>query len=265
MTYPSDWTPKQVEYLRSLVQLAGVVSEHDHPDRLLMYSEGASILRALQDPTFSSYYNRGDFIKSGYKYLICDVGGSKVKMNTYIMKLPPGTSTDIKVEYKCDWDENYTKLPARLLKGTHNLHEQCKEYLLSNFFTFKYLDDQRREDFEELVNNVILDGSKELSKRTIEKNDLLIFHVPTSLVKFFNSQLHRFDPATLLSQKVNFFGEDSEIEDTAILAMQPTELERNVFKPVCEEIVNYFENILKTVGESVDAIIFSGGFCFQNT
>lgn len=158
MTYPSDWTPEQVEYLRSLVKLSGMLGEHDHPDRLLMYSEGASILRALQYPLHSQF--NGDIIKAGYKYLICDVGGSKVKMNSYIMKLPPGTGTNIKVEYRCDWDENYTKVPSRLPFGTQNLNEKCKTYLISKFFTFEYLSDQRRDDFEALVNNVTHYGIK---------------------------------------------------------------------------------------------------------
>lgn len=37
-----------------------------------------------------------------------------------------------------------------------------------------------------------------------------------------------------------------------------------MFKPICKKIIYYFENVLQTVGESVDAIILRGGFCFAD-
>lgn len=143
MTYPSYWTPEQVAYLKSLAQAAGIVDKHDHPFRLIMYSEEASILRYLQEP------HSPDRMKQGHKYLICDIGGSKVKMSLYEIKEPRNTRNNMKGEQLCDWDTNYMNEPPQLFVGAQSVIKRCEKYVLSrlslpeNMFS---LEEEREEE-----------------------------------------------------------------------------------------------------------------------
>ncbi|CAO3657358.1 unnamed protein product [Mucor hiemalis] len=141
MTYPSHWAPRKVAYLRSLVQKAGIINEQDHPGRLLMYSEGASLLRALQQPKF------GGIINQGCTYMICDIGGSSVKMSLFDITEPLDARSDIKGERFCEWDVNYMKKPPQLSIGLQNIIKQCEFYVLSRLsIPVKMLDDNNYQD-----------------------------------------------------------------------------------------------------------------------
>lgn len=158
MTYPCYWTPEQVAYLKSLVQIAGIIDENDHPARLIMYSEEASILRYLQEPN--------DRIKQGHKYLICDVGGSKVRMSLYEIKEPLDTRNNMKGERYCHWDKNFMKEDPELPVGAQNIVKQCEAYVLSKLstpdtnFTLEDIEEQggslynAREHFGRLVDSI---------------------------------------------------------------------------------------------------------------
>ncbi|CAO3657343.1 unnamed protein product [Mucor hiemalis] len=118
MTYSTNWGPKEVAYLRSLVQRAGVINEQDHPDRLLMYSEGASALRALQTTDYAG------IIKQGYRYMVCDIGRSKVKMSIYDIIEPLDTRVDTKGERFCEWDVNYMNEESTLVMNTKSFRQE---------------------------------------------------------------------------------------------------------------------------------------------
>lgn len=160
MTYPSEWTPEQVSYLRSLIQTAGIVDEEDHPDRLLMYSEGESLIRILQRSKYWFDIN----IKCGHRYLICNMK-EVIKMNMYDIEVPVDAESDVKVGRRCDWDINYMKeLPQLCIDD--GLYEKCEAYLRPKLGAFlsidtvqdtERLDDypfNQRESFELLVSMI---------------------------------------------------------------------------------------------------------------
>lgn len=111
--------------MRSLAQLAGFVDENDFPELLMMYSVGASMLRCIQEP-----YRRNE-IKQGYKYLICDIGGTKVKMNLYETKEPLDANSNILSERQCNWDTNYMKKPCQLFVGAQDIRKLLEIHALS--------------------------------------------------------------------------------------------------------------------------------------
>ncbi|CAO3620620.1 unnamed protein product [Mucor hiemalis] len=125
MTYPSYWNPEQVAYLRSLVQMAGIIDEQDHHDRLMMYNEGESALRALQLPVYEG------IIKQGCTYMICNIGGSKVKMSLFDIKEPLDSRNNIKGASLREWDVNYMNQSPQLSIGLQNIFKQHELYILS--------------------------------------------------------------------------------------------------------------------------------------
>lgn len=169
MTYPSDWTQAKVAYLRSLVQMAGIIDENDHLDRLLMYGEGESVIRALQTPNFTC------FLKQGYTYLICDMGGSDVKMSLFDVKEPDITRNNTKKAVFREWDINYATVPSRLFIGTESFLKPAETYLLSRLSTSSQaftVDDvyqkdgalfDSREEFRSLVDSIIYVGFEVLA------------------------------------------------------------------------------------------------------
>lgn len=165
MAYPCNWTPKNIAYVRALFELAGLVKKRDHPNRLLMYSEGVSVMRALQTPKFPGA------VKQGYSYLVCDMGVNHVNMNLMEVKeLYHNTSNDIKKTICREWDVNYAKVPSRLSIGAESQLKSLEAYLISRLSTsYKRftLDDvyredgalfDRRQDFHSLANQIFTDN-----------------------------------------------------------------------------------------------------------
>lgn len=59
--------------------------------------------------------------------------------------------------------------------------------------------------------------------------------------------------------------ESSLPERTVILSISPLEIEKNVMKPICDQIVHYLGNILKgAIGDSIEALVLTGGFHFSD-
>lgn len=265
MTYTSDWTPDQVSYLRSLAQIAGIVDKGDHPDRLLMYGEGESIIRILQEPNHCFSNN----IKHGYRYLICDMKDTEIKMSMYNIELPVDAETNIKVGQRCDWDINYMNEPPQLRIGTQDLLKKCETYLKSKLSTSSkgtsFQNIEQRENYRRRAKNILVMKILELSREIIKSNQPFEHHhpfkhhLPLGLSPW---KSHPFNSAKKSSQTSEVSGEvHTEKEDTFEMTIHPAELEENVLRPFCNLIVKYLRNILQGVGDSVESIIFVGQLC----
>ncbi|CAO3653775.1 unnamed protein product [Mucor hiemalis] len=69
----------------------------------------------------------------------------------------------------------------------------------------------------------------------------------------------------LLFRRSRISTESSLPERMSILSISPVEIEKNVMKPICDQIVHYLESILKgAVGDSVEALALTGGFHFSD-
>ncbi|CAO3628313.1 unnamed protein product [Mucor hiemalis] len=265
ITYPSDWTSEQVAYLRSLAQMAGFVDAHDHQDRLMLFSEGASILRMLQEP----YMNEN--IKQGRRYLICDMGGSKIKSSLHHIKEALNTANNIKGEIYCDWDVNYMKEPSRLPLGMQDIERSCEAYLLSRLFpsstTTDFLDQKELTDLDRFVRSVLKKSVQDLCTKAIEKNEPSIYQIPISLQlkqqRLDSPNLDRANSMESQYQHSKVFVEEKDIqsEDRCMLIVSPVEVVKNVIKPVYERVTQYFQNVLRGAGDSIEAVILVGGFC----
>ncbi|CAO3657354.1 unnamed protein product [Mucor hiemalis] len=267
MTYPSYWTLEKIAYLRSLAQMAGIVDKHDHPDRLLMYSEGASILSHLQ------VLNMGHNIKQGYTYLICDMGGTGIRMSLYDVKEPSNTSNNFKSESYHDWDMKYSKEPSQLLIGARDISVQCQRYILSRlsaptkFFTGNDMiaRSNQKKDFLDFFEDVIANAVDGLSKETIAQNEPRTYQIPESLqpqvLKLIDQKSGCSNSGTPLLQKDGMHNENLMLmENRTTLTISPFELEQNVMRPVCDKIVHYLGSILQgSIGNSIEAIILVGG------
>ncbi|CAO3657385.1 unnamed protein product [Mucor hiemalis] len=293
MTYPSDWTPEKVAYLRSLIQKAGIIDEQDHPGRLLMYSEGASVLRVLQTPDFDG------IIKQGYTYMVCDMGGSKVKMSLFDIKEPLNTRTDIKGERLRQWDINYMMEPSQLFKGLRDIERQCEIYILSRLpvFVKRYnvdendsqdgflvvpgrLSDQkeylgrensfdRQEELDRklyirkgLVDLVMKLGVEDLCQEEILKNKPIEYPIHY-LLQTHEQSCDNLAESTSPKEKLPIRSANPP-ESLTALWISPTELEKNVVRPICDPIIHYLESILQgTVRDSIETLALTGGFCFS--
>lgn len=249
MTYPSYWTPEQVVYLKSLTQTAGIVDKHDHPNRLIMYSEEASILRYLQEP-----HHRTDRIKQGHTYLICDIGGSKVKMSLYEIKEPRDTRNNMKGEQRCDWDINYMNELPQLSVGAQSVIKRCEAYVLSrlslpeNSFHLKEGKSRKGQaEFGSLINDITELLIKNFSSKLSDDRDERSFRIPFSLQK------RTLSPPTTSSGRM---------VGKTMLTLKPSELEENIFQPVCNQIIDYLVNIIGGASnKDIEAMILVGGFC----
>ncbi|CAO3657383.1 unnamed protein product [Mucor hiemalis] len=286
MTYPSDWVPEKVAYFRSLVQKVGVIEEEDHPGRLLMYSEGASVLRALKTPKFDG------IIKQGY-YMVCDIGGSKVKMSLFDVTEPRDTRNNIKDARFREWDVKYMVEPSQLSIRLQNIIKRYELYILSMLSpSVKMFNTD---------DNIHQDGSFANSERVSGRSDCLGYgevidrkkhpgqgkdlNIRRSLRGFAKSimihaqderrkskesqnplslqpqeskdilpELKHYDPKELTSQEGRM---PKHIFD---LIKNPTELDKSIMKPACHGIVLYLKSILRGVfGDSIEALILTGG------
>jgi hypothetical protein len=154
MTYPSGWSSVQIAYLRALAIRAGIVSEQDHPRRLIMYGEAEAILRYVQESGCSPTIK----LRQGHKYMICDLGGSKVKMHLYSITEPQDSFNSMLGESQCKWNVENADNPV-LEFGSQNILEGLETYALNELFpgsnfTVKDLEDRlvdRRKDFGKFI------------------------------------------------------------------------------------------------------------------
>lgn len=272
MTYPSEWTSEKVAYLRSLVQMAGIIDENDHPDRLMMYNEGESIIRALQTPSYTGS------IKQGYTYLVCDVGGGHVKMSLIDVKEPDITRKNIKKAVFREWDVNYAKVPSRLLVGKESFLKSAETFLLSRFSTSSKtftLDDvyqkdgalyDSRKDFCSLIDRIIDVCFEELSNEIIAKDDSFEFEISSILqqqmLKGESCNLSQCNLSTTSYRNGAPFNNFPSSGMGSTLSVSPTELREHVMRPVCGKIVDYLRDIFQgPIGGDIEALVLTGGLC----
>lgn len=267
VTYPSEWALALVNYLRILFQTACMGDEDDHPDRLLMYSEGESIIHLLQ----TSYYGLNFNLKRGYKYLIFDMKGTESTMSMYDID----EENNIKVGRRCDWDINYRKESSQLCIGYQDLRRGCVSYLISKLSACLDLvtlqdiieqDVQLRRDFNALTNIIMKEVLQKLSKAAIESNTPFKYTLPSSLQPAlshpFDSNMKGHSSKAKRTQRGEVSVESMiEKEDTTEIVIYPAEIEVSVFRPIFKLISNYFENIIGGVKNFVETVILVGELC----
>lgn len=155
MTYPSDWNQDQIKYLRDLVIRAKVISEEDHPQRLIMYNEAESILRYVQEDIKDR--NSPVKLKQGHNYLICDLGGSEIKAHYYQMIELIDNSEDILRVKSLTWPDSHVK--NRIREGGQDIVKKLEELTVKKLFPdhvfeldyFDYPFEDRRKEFGKLT------------------------------------------------------------------------------------------------------------------
>lgn len=251
-SYPSDWSPGLVNYFKSLLELRP----------LKMYSEGASLLRYIQEP------HNHIKIKKGYKYLTCDVGGSGVELNFYEIRDPLDEKSDMLLGRRIDWDVNYMKDLSKISLGIREIKFKLETFLLSLLSTpskkLTQIDLERngplfteKGKFAELVVEIFEECIKNVSRKSIKSNKPYICATP-----------FHYQPAEIfvLKQASLDYGKTGGIfvenQDEVKLSIMPSQLEENVLIPICEKITQYLRNIiLSGAYDSIEGVILTGGFC----
>lgn len=155
MTHPSHWSKAQVSYLKSLAVEAGIVSAGDHPQRLIMYDETEAVLRFVQEQ--SKHHSKRAQLKQGHEYLVCDVGGTKVKMGHYTMKEP--IHDGVLGQRRMPWPTN--EIPSTFVQGGKNIVENLELLAVKKLYP--------NHDFEiQFFEDKFIDRRKEFAKLTVE-------------------------------------------------------------------------------------------------
>lgn len=153
MTYPSYWEPNQVAYLRGLAIAAGIVGATDHAQRLIMYGETEAILRFVQEE--GKEKESAVNLRQGHEYLICDLGGSKVKMHHYAIIEP---IDNVLGERLLKWQG---QLGPELCQGGRNIVENLEKLALKKLFP--------NHEFEmSYFEGPFIDRKKEFAKLTTD-------------------------------------------------------------------------------------------------
>ncbi|KAG2232031.1 hypothetical protein INT48_000586 [Thamnidium elegans] len=199
MTYPSDWCQDQIKYLRDLVIRAGVISEEDHPQRLIMYNEVEAILRYVQEDIKDR--NGSIKLKQDHNYLICDLGGSEIKTHYYQMIGLIDGSTDIRHVKSQKWP--FWNVEERVPEGGQHIVKKLEELT-------KFSGDEKQERYSidipfrlqiRSFNKTELTPSRRTEKAspksadtiTISKSDLLskVYHPVCKTIKEYFDKLIR--------------------------------------------------------------------------
>ncbi|KAG2196471.1 hypothetical protein INT47_012672 [Mucor saturninus] len=87
ITVPAQWNDVQRAIMRNVAKEAGLISEEDHENRLLVINESlAATLYCERKPDLKKINESGDkngFMGKGDKYMICDAGGGTVDLAVF--------------------------------------------------------------------------------------------------------------------------------------------------------------------------------------
>lgn len=252
MTHPSHWEPGKVAYLKSLAIQGGIVSETDHQQRLIMYGETEAILRFVQEQGKDSKKNEN--LKQGHGYLVCDLGGSKVKMQHYTIIEP---INGVLGERRMKWGAGESEFVQGGNNIVQNLEQLALKKLFPNhefemgYFEDKFID--RRKEFAKLT--VEPTFQKMLVGFTGESIETRYIPIP------FRLQVKSFR-ADELQRKFSFPRLFDSQKDRASdkLAIQTQELIDDVYRPVAEKIMSYLKRVIDIYFHKVKAMILVGGF-----
>ncbi|KAI9268611.1 hypothetical protein EDC94DRAFT_582128 [Helicostylum pulchrum] len=264
MTYPSDWNQDQIKYLRDLVIRAKVISEEDHPQRLIMYNEAESILRYVQEDIKDR--NSPVKLKQGHNYLICDLGGSEIKVHYYQMIELIDNSEDILRVKRLTWPDNYVK--NRIPEGGQHIVKKLEELTVKklfpdHIFELDYFDDHfqdRRKEFGKLTGGT---NFRDLLKFSgDEKQEKYSIDIPFRLqIRSFNrtelTPRRTMYPSTSSSSRRS---EQASPRSADTITILKSDLLNEVYSPVCESIKEYFDELIREFSNRADALILVGGF-----
>lgn len=234
LTVPAMWSDKAKQTMRRAAIKAGLISEDDHSDRLMLISEPEAA--ALYCEKHCDQVNLGP----GDRYMICDAGGGTVDL--IVFEIESGAPTNAQV------DPSKPPPPRRLREITKGAGQSCGSTFLDLNFR-KLIEKKFRGQLDKIPQSAMdsmIDQFVDMIKPEFDGLEAHYLTLPASV-----ELTSLTDPSVGLEE--------------GVLTLSAAELKNDVFEPVISAVLTLIEHQLTQIPrQPPKAIFLVGGFGSSN-